>query len=128
VDLEDIAEEIAYATTATEADVKAVLSSLQKYVIEHLKNGQSVRLGDLCAIRTTMSSTGVADKDSFASSNIKKVRALHRQQAHQERPRPQEPHLQELLRHRRIILLKRHQRRRRSQCVNLALKGRHESM
>ena len=75
VDLEDIAEEIAYATTATEADVKAVLSSLQKYVIEHLKNGQSVRLGDLCAIRTTMKSTGVADKDSFTSSQIKKVRA-----------------------------------------------------
>ena len=75
VDLEDIAEEIAYATTATEADVKAVLSSLQKYVIEHLKNGQSIRLGDLCAIRTTMTSTGQADKDSFASSQIKKVRA-----------------------------------------------------
>ena len=75
VDLEDIAEEIAYSTTATEADVKAVLSSLQKYVIDHLKNGQSIRLGDLCSIRTTMSSTGEADKDKFASTNIKRVRA-----------------------------------------------------
>ena len=75
VDLEGIAEEIAYSTTATEADVKAVLSSLQKYVIEHLKNGQSVRLGDLCSIRPTMATTGAADKDKFESSNIKKVRA-----------------------------------------------------
>jgi predicted histone-like DNA-binding protein len=75
VDLETISEEIAYSTTATEADVKAVLSSLQKYVIEHLKNGQSVRLGDLCSIRPTMTSTGVADKDSFNANCVKKVRA-----------------------------------------------------
>jgi predicted histone-like DNA-binding protein len=75
VDLETISEEIAYSTTATEADVKAVLSSLQKYVIEHLKNGQSVRLGDLCSIRPTMTSAGTADKDSFSASNVKKVRA-----------------------------------------------------
>jgi predicted histone-like DNA-binding protein len=75
VDLEDIAEEIAYSTTATEADVKAVLSSLQKYIIEHLKNGQSVRLGDLGSFRTTMTSTGVADKDKFTASQIKRVRA-----------------------------------------------------
>ena len=75
VDLETICEEIAYSTTATEADVKAVLSSLQKYVIEHLKNGQSVRLGDLCSIRPTMTSKGAADKDAFSASNVKKVRA-----------------------------------------------------
>jgi predicted histone-like DNA-binding protein len=75
VDLETISEEIAYSTTATEADVKAVLSSLQKYVIEHLKNGQSVRLGDLCSIRPTMTSTGTADKDSFNANCVKKVRA-----------------------------------------------------
>ena len=75
VDLETICEEIAYSTTATEADVKAVLSSLQKYVIEHLKNGQSVRLGDLCSIRPTMTSTGAADKDKFTAANVKKVRA-----------------------------------------------------
>ena len=75
VDLETISEEIAYSTTATEADVKAVLSSLQKYVIEHLKNGQSVRLGDLCSIRPTMTSKGAADKDSFTAANVKKVRA-----------------------------------------------------
>lgn len=52
--LNDIVERISRTCTVTEHDVKAVVSSLQEQVIFALREGRSVRLGDLGSFRLTL--------------------------------------------------------------------------
>lgn len=51
LDADDISEEIAASTTLTASDVKATLSALQRQVIRHLLEGDSINLGDLGLFR-----------------------------------------------------------------------------
>lgn len=73
VGLEDVAKQIEKISTVSSADIKAVLDSLQHVVIENLKNGLSVRLGDLGSFRATLTSKGVAKKEDAATNLIKGI-------------------------------------------------------
>ena len=63
--LDTLAEAMAAESTVTEHDIKAVLSSLQQHVIAALKNGQSVRLGDLGSFHATFSGEGTDTKAEY---------------------------------------------------------------
>ncbi len=72
--LEQIAAVISDRCTVTEADVLAVLNSLQTEVIRAMQNGQSVRLGQLGSFRPTISSSGAEEKADATVSNVKALR------------------------------------------------------
>lgn len=58
--LAQIVKQIEKRSTVSSADVKAVLDALQYEVIEALKNGNTVRLGDIGSFRLTIKAEGVA--------------------------------------------------------------------
>ena len=73
VKLNDIADAISQECTVTIHDVKAVLSALEAHIVRQLRNGCSVRLGDLGSFRPTISSTGADAAEEFTVGNIKQV-------------------------------------------------------
>ena len=60
--------------TVSSADIKAVLDALQHEIVESLRAGNSVRLGDLGSFRATLSSSGVEAPENVSASLIKSVR------------------------------------------------------
>lgn len=73
VTLDEISERIASNCTVTEHDIKAVLSALQEQIVFCMKEGQSVRLGDLGSFRPTVSSSGFPTKGEVSSSGVTKI-------------------------------------------------------
>jgi predicted histone-like DNA-binding protein len=71
VTLGDVAEAIASNCTVTLHDCKAVLSALQEQIALNLRNGNSVRLGDLGSFHPVMKSSGALSADEFSTSHIK---------------------------------------------------------
>ena len=74
--LADIVVLIEKRSTVSSPDIKAVLDALQFEIIQALKNGYSVRLGDLGSFHLTISSNGMATKEEAkkaGASLIKKV-------------------------------------------------------
>ena len=72
--LDEVAERISLSSTVTEHDVKAVLSALQEQVIFALREGRSVRLGDLGSFRVTLAGTGAATADEVTVSSVSGLR------------------------------------------------------
>ncbi len=72
--LDDIVRRIEKTCTVSSADIKAVLDALQHEVIESLRAGNSVRLGDLGSFRATLSSSGVEAPEKVSAALIKSVR------------------------------------------------------
>ena len=72
-DINDLAEEIAHATSLTEGDVMNAIRSLENRIIYHLERGHIVRLEVLGDFRATISSEGVDAEDDFNESKIRKV-------------------------------------------------------
>ena len=66
--LDELAEEISGSCTVTKHDVKAVISVLEEKIIKALRNGQSVRLGDLGSFHALISSKAAATTDAFEKS------------------------------------------------------------
>lgn len=54
VSIDQVAELIESESTVSLADIRAVLTSLEKVVIRELKDGRSVRLGDIGSFRPTL--------------------------------------------------------------------------
>jgi predicted histone-like DNA-binding protein len=65
VKLEEVAESISNSCTVGMADIKAVLYALQEEIVRCLRNGQSVRLGDLGSFHARLSAKGVATVADF---------------------------------------------------------------
>ena len=65
VKLDEIADSISATCTVNSADVKAVLDALQSQVIKALRNGQSVRLGDLGSFHARIQSKSAATEEEF---------------------------------------------------------------
>ncbi len=63
VDLKTIAERIEKRSTVSIADVKAVLAALEFEVIQALKEGHTVRLGDLGSFYTRLQSKGAETQE-----------------------------------------------------------------
>lgn len=78
VDMDMLAEQISYQCTVTESDCYAVLLSLERNIIDALKQGRIVKLGRLGNFQVGISSEGrdtVLDVDANA---ITKTRILFR--------------------------------------------------
>ena len=71
VTLGDVAEAIASNCTVTLHDCKAVLSALQEQIALQLRNGNSVRLGDLGSFHPVVKSSGALSADEFSTAHIK---------------------------------------------------------
>lgn len=71
VDLDNIAQRIAFATTATRADVMAVITATIDYLMDDLKAGHSVNLGELGTFRIMINSKGAATAEDFTVDLIK---------------------------------------------------------
>lgn len=72
--LDDIVRRIEKTCTVSSADIKAVLDALQHEIVESLRAGNSVRLGDLGSFRATLSSSGVETPEKVSAALIKSVR------------------------------------------------------
>ena len=70
----ELINEIEKSTVLASADIKACLDALEYCIVEAMKNGQSVRLGDLGSFRPTLSSFGTTERDKANSNLIRHVR------------------------------------------------------
>lgn len=71
IDLDNIAQRIAFATTATRADVMAVITATIDYLMDDLKAGHSIQLGELGTFRIMINSKGSVTEEDFTSDLIK---------------------------------------------------------
>lgn len=67
----DICREIAHSCTVTEADVKGLLAEVEKCILGHLQNNESVRLGTFGSFCPRMKSSSATSAALFLPENIK---------------------------------------------------------
>ena len=65
VSFEELAADIEKQTTASRADIVAVLAALSSEASRRLRDGYIVRLGDLGTLRPTLSAPAAASKEDF---------------------------------------------------------------
>ncbi|WP_339623660.1 HU family DNA-binding protein [uncultured Winogradskyella sp.] len=78
IDMDKLAERIAYQSTVTESDCYAVLLSLEHNIIDALSEGQIVKLGRLGNFQVSISSEGRATQEEVSANLITKSRILFR--------------------------------------------------
>ena len=71
--LNALAQEVSSNCTVTAHDIKAVVSALEEQIYKMLRNGQSIRLGDLGSFHPTIQSRGAASEEEFSKENIRGV-------------------------------------------------------
>ena len=74
VSLREMAERIQSTCTVTKADVYAVLVSMEDVIIDALKSGEIVRLGDLGTFQIGLSGKGALTEEDYDTSLIQKAR------------------------------------------------------
>ena len=74
VSIREMSERIQASCTVTKADVYAVLVAMEDVIIEALKGGEIVRLGDLGSFQIGISSKGALTEEDYDTSLIKKAR------------------------------------------------------
>lgn len=74
ITLKDVVALIEKTSTVSSADIKATIDSLEFVVIQALKDGKSVRLGDLGSFRPTITGVGVTNAKDVNANLIKDVR------------------------------------------------------
>ena len=70
----ELINEIEKSTVLASADIKACLDALEQKIVDHLVQGQTVRLGDLGSFRPTLTSKGKDEPEQVKASDIKSVR------------------------------------------------------
>lgn len=78
VGMDTLAEQISYQSTVTESDCYAVLLSLERNIIDALRQGRIVKLGRLGNFQVGLSSMGKDTLDEVDASAITKTRILFR--------------------------------------------------
>jgi predicted histone-like DNA-binding protein len=78
VDLERLAEMIAYQCTVTDSDCYAVLTALEHNIVNELKQGRIIKLGRLGNFQVGLSSDGKDFSEDVSASSIRKNRVLFR--------------------------------------------------
>lgn len=73
VGINELAEEIAYATTLTDGDVLNVIRALVKRINMHIGNGQIVKLENLGSFQAQLRSEGAVSEELFKPTMIRKV-------------------------------------------------------
>ena len=74
VSIREMSERIQQSCTVHKADVHAVLVALEDTMIDALKGGEIVRLGDLGTFQIGISSKGAETEEDYDASLIKKAR------------------------------------------------------
>ena len=74
VNIREMSERIQQSCTVTKADVQAVLVALEDVIIDALKGGEIVRLGDLCTLQVGLSGKGTLTEEEYEDTLIKKAR------------------------------------------------------
>ena len=74
IKLNELAQDVSDACTLTVHDIKAVVSALEERIYKALRNGQSVRFGDLGSFHPTLSSAGTATIEDFKKENIRGIK------------------------------------------------------
>ena len=74
IKLNELAQDVSDACTLTVHDIKAVVSALEERIYKALRNGQSVRLGDLGSFRPTVKSASAATEEDFTMENIRGIK------------------------------------------------------
>jgi predicted histone-like DNA-binding protein len=75
ISLREMADRIQQTCTVHKSDVFAVLIALEDVIVESLKGGEIVRLGDLGTFQLGISSKGaITEEDYTADAHIKKAR------------------------------------------------------
>lgn len=74
VNIREMSERIEKTCTVTKADVHAVLISMEDVIIDALKAGEIVRLGDLGSFQIGVSGKGTLTEEEYDSSLIRKAR------------------------------------------------------
>ena len=74
ISIREMSERIQQSCTVTKADVQAVLVALEDVIIDALKSGEIVRLGDLGTFQIGLSSGGALTEEDYNTSLIKKAR------------------------------------------------------
>lgn len=78
VTIDDIVEEIAYATAMTDGDVLNAIRGLIKQLTKHLTDGKIVRMDKLGSFQLQVQSKGAEEVSKFTSSNITGVTVQYR--------------------------------------------------
>lgn len=78
VDINSLAEEVAYATSLTDGDVINAIRALTKRIIYHVTNGRIVRLEALGDFRASISGEGTDTEEEYNTSKIRSVKVLFR--------------------------------------------------
>lgn len=73
ITLDELGDNISHATTATRADVLAVLTAVIDEMMKELQKGNSIILGDVGTFRMTINSKGAETAEDFDVSLIKKA-------------------------------------------------------
>ena len=74
VSLHEIAVKISTGCTVSVHDIKAVISSLQEQIVYALRDGKSVRLGDLGAFRPTIVAKPQEVEKDVTGKDVERVR------------------------------------------------------
>ena len=74
VSIREMAERIQQTCTVTKADVHATLVAMEDVIIDALKSGEIVRLGDLGTLQIGLSGKGALSEEDYEPSLIKKAR------------------------------------------------------
>ena len=74
INVREMSERIQQSCTVHKADVQAVLVALEDVIIDALKGGEIVRLGDLGTFQIGISSKGALTEEDYDVSLIKKAR------------------------------------------------------
>ena len=74
INIREMSERIQASCTVHKSDVYAVLVALEDVIIDSLKNGEIVRLGDLGTFQIGISSKGAATEEDYSDSLITSAR------------------------------------------------------
>ena len=74
VNIREMSERIQASCTVTKADVYAVLVSMEDVIIDAVRSGEIVRLGELCTLQVSLSGKGALTEEDYDVSLIKKSR------------------------------------------------------
>ena len=74
VNIREMSERIQQTCTVHKADVQAVLLALEDVIIDALKGGEIVRLGDLGTFQIGISSKGAVTEEDYDTSLIKRAK------------------------------------------------------
>ena len=74
ISLREMSERIQQACTVTKADVYATLVAMEDVIIDALKSGEIVRLGDLGTLQIGLKGKGALSEEDYEPSLIQKAR------------------------------------------------------